>query len=158
MSRNEAETFQLGKSLGEAATGGEVIALIGSLGAGKTLFVKGLAMGLDILPENISSPTYVLAHCHEEGRRPLYHIDLYRLSETTEITSFGLEDYFEEDGVTAVEWADRAMPLLPTGKLIIELRPLEEDQREIYLKGSDPQHRTWLDRVIDSSDLRIKHS
>lgn len=116
LSRGKEETFLLGTAFGKAATGGEVIALNGNLGAGKTQFVKGLAEGLEIPHETVSSPTYLLVHCHR-GRLSLTHIDLYRLDHPNEIIGFGLEEYFEGKDVVAVEWAEKGLSILPAEQL-----------------------------------------
>ena len=103
--RDEEATFEFGKQIGLLAKGGEVIGLIGPLGSGKTVFVPGLASGLLVTQSAITSPTFVIMNLYK-GRLPLCHIDLYRLD--TPIETIGLEEYLEWEGVTAIEWADKA--------------------------------------------------
>ena len=99
------ETFELGRRLGELARRREIFLLNGELGAGKTVFAKGLAAGLDIDPGDVTSPSFTLINIHE-GRLRFYHIDLYRL-ERSACEELGLEEIFEQDAVIAIEWAER---------------------------------------------------
>lgn len=101
----------------ELASGG-VIALIGPLGVGKTVFVKGLAKALGLSGDDATSPTFTLINEYE-GAVPLYHVDLYRLENPEEVEELGLHEYFEKDGIVAVEWAERAFHLLPPGALTV---------------------------------------
>ena len=119
-SYSPAETFNLAYRLGKALHGGEVIALEGELGAGKTLFVKGLARGLDAC-EPVTSPTFTLIHLYD-GRLPLAHFDVYRLGRPEMIEELGYEEYFYGPGVTAVEWSDLVKPYLPREHLLVELK------------------------------------
>ena len=146
LSRGKEETFRLGSVFGKTATGGEVIALSGDLGTGKTQFVKGLAEGLGLDHRTVSSPTYLLVHCHL-GRLSLSHIDLYRLDSPDEIGAFGLEEYFEGKGVVAVEWAEKGRSILPAERLDMEIKYLKADQRKMTLKSTDKRHQDWLERV-----------
>jgi tRNA threonylcarbamoyladenosine biosynthesis protein TsaE len=106
ISHSSAETEAFAETWGRTAQPGLVIALSGDLGAGKTVFVKGLARGLGV-SARIQSPTFALVNIHETGRLPLYHIDLYRLDTLGQIAAAGLEDYLHTAGVTVVEWAER---------------------------------------------------
>lgn len=149
LSEGPDETFRLGALLGKEAVGGDVIALIGPLGAGKTRFVQGLANGLDVSESYVNSPTFILVHAHE-GRLPLYHIDLYRLDSAAAIDSIGLEEYLEGHGVAAVEWADKGLGYFPADRLTIEIRYGVDSQREIALTGEGPRSQTWLDKIRGS--------
>ena len=120
------ETWQLASELAESLDPGTVIALHGDLGAGKTCFIQGLAVALQI-NEPVTSPTYTLI-CEYQGKLPLYHIDLYRLSGPEEVLGLGLEEYFESDGLTAIEWAERAEGLLPPDLLHIRIEVDEQTQ------------------------------
>jgi len=113
------ETWALAAELVEELVPGSVVALHGDLGAGKTCFVQGLAAALGI-DEPITSPTYTLIGEYE-GRLPLHHIDLYRLSGPEEALGLGLEEYFDVNGITAIEWAERAEGLLPPDLLHIRI-------------------------------------
>ena len=113
------ETWALAEELAAELGPGTVMALHGELGAGKTCFIQGFAAALGI-DEPITSPTYTLIGEYE-GRLPLHHIDLYRLSGPTEALGLGLEEYFDVNGITAIEWAERAEGLLPPDMLHIEI-------------------------------------
>lgn len=113
------ETWALAAELAEELGPGTVMALHGDLGAGKTCFVQGLAAALGI-DEPITSPTYTLIGEYE-GRLPLHHIDLYRLSGPEEALGLGIEEYFDVDGITAIEWAERAEGLLPPDLMHIQI-------------------------------------
>ncbi|KXJ98926.1 tRNA (adenosine(37)-N6)-threonylcarbamoyltransferase complex ATPase subunit type 1 TsaE [Nitrospirales bacterium NOB] len=113
------QTRRLGTWIGKLATGGEILALFGELGAGKTTLVKGIAAGLRAEPTAVSSPTFTLIHEYR-GRLRLVHADLYRLA-AEQLEDTGLDDYLDEQTVTAVEWADRWGWSLPTDRLEIHL-------------------------------------
>lgn len=114
------ETWELATELADELPAGTVMALHGELGAGKTCFIQGYAAALGI-DEPITSPTYTLIGEYE-GRLPLHHIDLYRLSGPVEALGLGLEEYFDVNGITAIEWAERAEGLLPDDLLHIEIK------------------------------------
>jgi tRNA threonylcarbamoyladenosine biosynthesis protein TsaE len=122
-----ARTRAIGAALGRLATPGTVLALVGPLGAGKTLLAKGVAEGLGVLSV-VNSPTFVLMNEHA-GRLPLYHIDAYRLDDPEEALAVGLFDDRQLGGVTVVEWADRLDGWLPIDRLDIELRPDATDEQ-----------------------------
>ncbi len=146
-SGSREETFNMGAAFGREARGGEVIALIGELGAGKTQFVQGLAEGLGIDSTEVNSPTFTLIQTYE-GRLPLTHVDLYRLENPDEVSSFGLEEYLEGEGVSAVEWANKGAGILPKERLMITIHVLEADTREIEIQATDQRHESWLAAVM----------
>jgi tRNA threonylcarbamoyladenosine biosynthesis protein TsaE len=119
------ETLQFSKELAQKLQPGDVITLEGDLGAGKTTFTKGLAVGLDI-NKNVSSPTFTIIKEYN-GRLPLYHMDVYRLEDSYE--DFGFDEYFEGQGVTVVEWAHLIEEQLPTELLQIKITHGEENSR-----------------------------
>lgn len=133
---SEKETFQFGKKLGEQAKPGQVYALLGDLGVGKTIFTKGVAEGLGIL-EPVSSPTFTIIQVYEEGRLPFYHFDVYRIGDLEEMDEIGYEDCFYGNGVSLVEWANLIEELMPeeTTWITIE-KDLEKgfDYRRIEVK------------------------
>ena len=114
------ETLEIGKLLGENAAPGEVYALIGDLGAGKTVFTKGFAQGLGI-EEPVNSPTFTILQIYEEGRIPLYHFDVYRIEEPEEMEEVGFDEYIDGDGVCLIEWAGRIGDLLPTEVIVVRI-------------------------------------
>ena len=108
-SRSAAETFDLGRLVGERLAGGEILLLGGALGAGKTVFVKGLASALGVEPDEVSSPSFTLVNRHDEGRLTLYHLDLYRLDEGASAAhAVELDELLaDERAVLVIEWAER---------------------------------------------------
>ena len=109
---------------------GDVLALSGDLGAGKTRFVKGLAAGLGVSTP-VTSPTFTLLHEYPGARLPLYHFDFYRLETEEEVLAIGLDDYLASDGVVVIEWAEKFASLLPAATRWLELRLLSESEREL---------------------------
>jgi tRNA threonylcarbamoyladenosine biosynthesis protein TsaE len=109
---------------------GHVVALVGDLGAGKTEFVKGLAAGLES-PATVTSPTFTLIHEYRGGRLPLYHMDFYRLSSEDELDEIGFDDYLNQPGVCAVEWANRFPQRIPSTAIWVTLSIAENNERLI---------------------------
>lgn len=144
LTQSVTETLQLGKRMGRLLRSGEVVALTGELGSGKTHFIKGLAAGIGVeRPDYITSPSFTLIHEYI-GRIPFYHIDLFRLAAEEEAEELGLEDYLGRKGVTAVEWADRIPTLLPKELLWINLRYLGPSIRSIQIVGEGPRYEALL--------------
>ncbi|MBD5501071.1 MAG: tRNA (adenosine(37)-N6)-threonylcarbamoyltransferase complex ATPase subunit type 1 TsaE [Lachnospiraceae bacterium] len=106
------DTFALGRQIGERAKSGEIYTLIGDLGTGKTVFTQGLAAGLGIT-EPVNSPTFTIMQIYEEGRLPLYHFDVYRIGDISEMDEVGYEDCFYGQGICLIEWADLIEEILP---------------------------------------------
>jgi tRNA threonylcarbamoyladenosine biosynthesis protein TsaE len=124
-------TQALGEALGRVLESGDVVSLVGELGAGKTCFVQGLARGLGVPPEErVSSPTFTIVNEHF-GRLTLYHVDLYRLEEPRELEEIGLADYLDGGGVCVVEWFDRFPSLRPPVRLDVDLEITGEESRRI---------------------------
>ena len=111
-SYKEEDTFSFGEELGKKAVPGEIYALCGDLGVGKTVFTKGLAKGLGIT-ESVCSPTFTIVQIYEEGRLPLYHFDVYRIGDPEEMDEIGYEDYVYGEGVSLIEWANLIEEILP---------------------------------------------
>ena len=125
------DTFAFGKKLGEAAEPGTVYTLVGDLGVGKTVLTQGLAEGLGIT-EAVNSPTFTILQVYEEGRLPLYHFDVYRITDPDEMYELGYEEYFYGDGVCVIEWADLIEELLPEHTIRIEIQYGENEGERIY--------------------------
>ncbi len=131
------ETEAVARALADELRPGAVIALHGQLGAGKTCFVRGLAEGLRAAGP-VTSPTYTLVQEYE-GSMPLYHIDLYRIRTASEALGFGLDEYMEGGGVTAIEWAERAGALLPPSTIHVRIEPgATEEERILSLTRGPP--------------------
>ena len=106
------ETYAIGKSLGETAKPGDVICLNGDLGVGKTVFTQGFAAGLGIT-EPVNSPTFTIVQQYDDGRLPLYHFDVYRIGDVSEMDEVGYEDCFYGEGVCLIEWSNLIEEILP---------------------------------------------
>jgi len=130
ISHKPEKTFALGGELAAELRAGDVVALVGELGAGKTQFVKGLAAGLGYAGE-VTSPSFTLLHEYAGGRVPLYHFDFYRLETARETATLSLEEYLEGDGVCVIEWAGKFPDLLPSHTRWFELAILPDDRREL---------------------------
>ena len=130
------ETQEVGRVLGCAITSGDLLALTGDLGSGKTCLVQGIARGMGVpASEYVRSPTFVLLNVYQ-GRRPLFHMDCYRMGHPDELEDLGYRDIFFGQGVVAVEWADRARAFLPADCLDVGLRFLDETRREMVLQSA----------------------
>ena len=129
ITRSEGETAAIGRDLAASLTPGSVVLLYGDLGAGKTAFVRGLAEGLGVPSDDVSSPTFTLIQEYRGGRIPLFHADLYRLSDAREIDELGLED-IAENGVLAIEWADK-LPRAIAQAIAVRIDHGEGDSRTI---------------------------
>ena len=132
LSRSEAETLAIAAKFAATLRPGDVVALTGDLGAGKTVFARGTAAGLGISGE-VTSPTFTLIHEYRGGI-PLYHMDLYRLNNEREILDIGVEDYFYSDGVCLVEWAEKLGGLLPPEAIRVAIRHVDSHRREIIIE------------------------
>lgn len=131
------DTFAIGRMLGEALRPGDVVALTGDLGAGKTLFCKGIGEALGILPERIASPTYTMITEHE-GRVRLVHADVYRLDSVREAEEIGLHEILAgSDAVCVVEWAEKVAEILPTNCIRVTLSISGEDRRSVAVSAPD---------------------
>ena len=133
------ETQRVGAALGRALHGGEVIAFLGGLGAGKTAFTRGLAEGLGVT-DAVTSPTYTIVNEYLTGRLPLFHFDMYRLGSSEELFDIGWEDYLARGGVCAVEWSENVADALETPITVrIERVPDGgDDCRRITITGGEP--------------------
>ena len=130
------ETQTIGQQIGETLKTGDVVALIGDLGAGKTCLTKGIARGAGVASnEVVNSPSYTLINEYA-GEMPIYHIDLYRLEHHGEIVDLGLEEYLEGTGICVIEWADRMTNLLPANHIQITMMWVDESTRIIEMQRS----------------------
>ena len=132
-------TDRLGRLLAESLPNGGVVALIGTLGAGKTTLVQSIAKYTEC-EDIVSSPTFVLLHEYTTGTRPIYHFDAYRLEREEEFRHLSPDDYFEGVGVTFIEWADKFPSVLPANHLAISIELLDSEQRQIHITGFGPEY------------------
>lgn len=139
------ETMDIGEKLGKMLKPGNVLALFGDLGAGKTTITKGIAKGLG-LTADVHSPTFTLIHEHP-GPTPLYHVDLYRLESELEVEGIGIEEYIYSDGVTIIEWADRMRSMLPPDRLDMELRMKGDTEREFTFSSESPAMQEIIEEL-----------
>lgn len=132
---NAEATVQWGRDLAASLKAGDVIALVGGLGAGKTHVTKGLVEGLGS-QEEVTSPTFTLVHEYREGRLPVFHFDFYRVDSAAELLAIGWDEMLDERGVIVAEWADRFPELLPGGTRWFELTVLPEGGRGVVERSA----------------------
>lgn len=134
---NEKETMLVGEKLAKISTKGTIFTLTGDLGAGKTHFVKGFAKGLDC-DMLVTSPTFTLLNIYDNGKMPIYHFDMYRLSSKEEAEELGFDEYFDVDnldGITLVEWPEQVEGLVRANHFQIKIEKLGEEKRKITLSS-----------------------
>ena len=130
-----ADTEQVGLAIGRLLKIGDVVSLEGGLGVGKTCLAKGIAVGLQV-KDRVHSPSFTLVNEYRgHGNMPVYHIDLYRVKGTADLSSIGLEEYLDAEGITMVEWPERAAGALPEHHLSIEIEYVDETGRHIHVEG-----------------------
>ena len=146
-SRSPEDTIALGRALGARLRAGDVIALVGELASGKTVFTKGIARGLGV-PESclVTSPTFVLIHEYP-GRVTLYHCDAYRLSGPQDFEALGSDELFFGEGVTVVEWADRVLDTIPDERLTLEFEVTGSQRRRIHLQPCGERYAKLLEEL-----------
>jgi tRNA threonylcarbamoyladenosine biosynthesis protein TsaE len=139
ISYSAKQTMEIARLLGGKLREGDVLALSGELGSGKTCFTGGLARGLGVSEKyQITSPTFTLINEYS-ARCKLYHFDLYRLNSYSELEDLGYEEYFSGEGVVVIEWAEKIAQVLPIGTFFINFEYLDEHTRSIEIKG--PKNR-----------------
>jgi tRNA threonylcarbamoyladenosine biosynthesis protein TsaE len=152
---NTSETIRMGKRLGRLLQPGDVVALVGDLGTGKTQFIKGLAEGVGVGKATyVSSPSFTLIHEYP-GRIPFYHIDLFRLVSENEAEGLGLEEYVHGNGITAIEWADKIPSLLPDELLWVKIIYTGKSTRSIEII---PRGKRYEQLMKKMSDFGIRNS
>ena len=140
---NPEETKCLGKKIGKLLKAGNVVALIGNLGAGKTVIASGLCGGLGVKEDYITSPTYTIINQYD-GKIPVYHIDLYRLKNSSELYNLGWDEYIYGCGTCIIEWADRAADMLPEEYLTVNIEVTGKNKRKITLQAKGESYEnTW---------------
>ena len=142
MTATAQETRRLAADLAGVALPGDVIALFGELGAGKTEFAKGFAEGLGV-PVVVTSPSFVLM-AEYAGRLPLFHLDLFRLGDADQVVAAGLADERRSGGVTLIEWAERMGPLLPRAHLGVTIEGSGDEPRRVALRATDARYARYV--------------
>lgn len=137
ISRNPEDTFSIGRIIGESLSAGDIVALSGDLGTGKTYLTKGIARGLGVSEQyQITSPTFTLINEYP-GRLTLYHFDLYRLETFLDMINLGYEEYLFGEGVSVIEWAEKASDILPDETIFVSITYLDENRRKMVISGND---------------------
>lgn len=144
--KSPEETEALAGTVGDLLQSGDVVLLIGDMGAGKTTFAKGLGRSFGV-DEPITSPTFVLLHTYA-GRLPLHHADLYRLDQLAEVLDLGIMELLDDGGVAVVEWGDRGIPAFPSDVLRIDFSYAETDEN-VRQFSFDATGKSWLLRVAE---------
>jgi tRNA threonylcarbamoyladenosine biosynthesis protein TsaE len=146
ISQSPEDTRKIGAIIGELAQPGDILLLEGKLGAGKTCLTQGIAIGLGI-DDYVLSPTFVIMR-ELYGRLPLYHIDLYRLDDIEESMDLGLDDYFYDDGLSVVEWAEKAISIMPRRHLLIRIDYINDTERRLLLEPSGERYLELAQKII----------
>ena len=134
--RSAAETVALGRCIGERLCGGDCIAYVGGLGAGKTTMTRGIALGMG-LEDDVTSPTFALVNEYRGERISLCHFDMYRINSPDDLETTGFFDYMDEDTVLAVEWSENIKDALPPGTVYIHIERADEETRKITINGDE---------------------
>lgn len=146
ISQSDEETQSFGQRLAKELKAGDVVLLVGDLGTGKTTFVKGVARGLRMKADEVSSPTFVLMNIYD-GRLPLFHFDLYRLEPGDELNRLGFEEFLYGEGVALIEWADRMGAWTPPEYLRLELKHDKDDRRRVCVKARGARYQELLAKL-----------
>ncbi len=143
--KSPEETKEWGRDLSKRLKPGSVVALTGSLGSGKTFLVQGICSGLGV-EKAVTSPTFVIINEYP-GKTPLYHFDLYRIREVAEVLELGYQEYFFGEGITVIEWGERAEELLPEEHLKVQFFYQDETMREISISGRGKRFERLLQSI-----------
>ena len=147
ITHSDRETITLGQKLGTLLEDGDMVALVGELGSGKTWFTKGVALGLGVSEDQvITSPSFALVNEYE-GRVPFYHMDVYRLGSLSEFLSAGLEEFLHQRGIVAMEWADRWPEILPEKRINVAFVILDDNRREITFVSHHPRTKKIIELI-----------
>jgi tRNA threonylcarbamoyladenosine biosynthesis protein TsaE len=149
VSQSSLHTERIGERLARLAQPGDVLALWGELGAGKTVLAKGVASGLGLEAGDVSSPTFIIMREHFGGRLPLFHVDLYRL-EGKDLGTTGWEEALDAGGITVIEWPDRAGDALPDDRVDIRLETIADTKRRVLLEATGERSEQLLREFHDS--------
>lgn len=149
MSHSSLHTERIGERLAKLARPGDVLALWGELGAGKTVLAKGVAAGLGLDAGDVTSPTFIIEHEHWGGRIPLFHLDLYRL-EGADLGTTGWEEALDSGGLTVIEWPDRLGDAVPPDRLDVRIEHIADTKRSVSLTATGARSRELLEEFRGS--------
>lgn len=153
-SHSPAQTMAIGQQLGAVLRAGDVLLLLGDLGAGKTHLVKGIAQGLGSV-DLVTSPSFVLINEYVAGaahaNMRIYHVDLYRITDPAELTSIGLEEIWNDQGVCLIEWAERAQHWLPEAHLVVQIRYVDEMRRVLRFVPQGERYQQLMAEFKDAA-------
>ena len=152
ISDSREQTVEIGRRIGTLLGGGDIVALIGELGSGKTSLTQGIARGLDVA-ENVPvvSPTFTLVNEYP-GRVPLVHLDVFRLSGPRDLEDMGYEEYFYGGGVVVIKWAEKILDLLPETAIVVRMAYIDENTRELIIEGP-PESLEKLENHLKSGGI-----
>jgi tRNA threonylcarbamoyladenosine biosynthesis protein TsaE len=145
-----SDTLRLGRHIARNLRKGDIICLCGDLGSGKTVLAKGIAEGLGIEKKEVVSPTFIIMREYD-GRLPMYHFDLYRLRDAGEMTGLGYEEYFFDNGVSVIEWAERLGGLTPASYLKIKIKVTAEKMRRITLTAKGGRYKEVIEKIDENT-------
>ena len=138
ISKSEIETFNIAKNLSKKLASGDVVLLEGPLGAGKSIFIRGILKGLGI-NENVPSPTFTLVNEYKAAKN-IYHFDLYRINDPYELYEIGFEEYIYSDGISLIEWASKAGELVPDKAMQVDINIISDNERKININWKNPAY------------------
>ena len=150
VSHSSLHTERLGERIAAHTAPGDVVALWGELGTGKTVLARGIAIGLGIDEEAVTSPTFIILHEHFGGRLPLYHLDLYRLG-AADLGSTGWEETLDAGGVTVIEWPERAGEALPPDRVDVRLAHVADTKRAVRVEATGPRSARLVEALRDDA-------
>ncbi|HZJ76210.1 MAG TPA: tRNA (adenosine(37)-N6)-threonylcarbamoyltransferase complex ATPase subunit type 1 TsaE [Oscillospiraceae bacterium] len=145
---NQRKLEEIAEKLGELVNSGDIICMSGDLGAGKTTFTQALAVSLDV-KDYVTSPTFILINEYQ-GRIPLYHFDVYRIGDISEMEDLGYDEYFYSDGVCVIEWADLIKDILPQDYLWIEIKITGAESRRICFTGTNDYYDKIIKELLEA--------
>ena len=150
-SSSAEQTIEIARLIGKKLKAGDLLALSGELGSGKTCFTKGLAQGLDVSAEyQITSPTFTLINEYP-ARCKFHHFDVYRLNNYSELEDLGYEEYLSGEGVVVIEWAEKIAKLIPGDSIFINFEYVDENSRKMIIRGSKRRLRELIDKKMEGS-------
>lgn len=146
MSLSPDQTLRLGIRLGKLLKAGMLVCLAGDMGAGKTVLSSGIGQGWGTV-NRVTSPTFTIVHEHrrEADKQRLYHLDCYRLNDSSDLDSIGFDDILDSEGIVIVEWPERIIDALPKERLWIEMKVVDDTRRNISIEAEGKEHQALLD-------------